>query len=208
MSLELLGHICRQSVQTRNSRFNLTLVLLAGKAVATATTVAKKKSLLIATPAKMKMHLTMLLPQGLHVIFCQQVRKFLSWLELLVSLQADVLDDGCSLPPPSTPSLGLRMFYSPPTNADALRMMEKSFEPNAYLIEGRQARAVNKGVCHSAFLISQQQGLSLQNPITPDNYYPVCPLESLVLTDHSSHRHTCTYVRAHTCINKKVACRV
>lgn len=92
-------------------------------------------------------------------------------------------------------------FYSPHKCRSS--QDEKSFELNAYLIEGRQAWAVNKRAYHSAFLISQQQGLSLQDPVTPDNYYPVCPLESFVLTDHSSHKHTCTYVHAHTRVNKK-----
>lgn len=152
----------------------MTCVSFAGEAVAAAAAVAKKKkkkcSLLIATPAKMKMHPPMLLPQGLHVIswHCQQVRKFLPRLELFwSSLQADVLDDGCSLflHLPRPRSLGLRVFIFflfPPTNADALGMMQKGFEPNAYLIEGRQARAVNKRVCHSC--LSHQSAVRLISP--------------------------------------------
>lgn len=173
----------------------MAFVALATKAVATAATVAKE-ALLIDSPAKIKIHPAMLLPQGLDMISscCQQVWKFPSSLELLAPLQADVWCDGRSRP--SAPSLGLRIFILP-TNAETLRMMEKSFEPNAYLIEGRQSRAVNTPACHSAFLISQQEGLSLQDPITPDNYYPVCPVESFVLTDHSSHRHAHIYAHTH-----------
>lgn len=38
-----------------------------------------------------------------------------------------------------------------------------------------------------------------KNPIIPDNYYPACPLELSVLTDHSSLRGNChTHINAHT----------
>lgn len=52
----------------------MTFVLLAGKAVATAATVAKE-ALLIDRPAKIKIHSAMLLPQSLKMIssYCQQV---------------------------------------------------------------------------------------------------------------------------------------
>lgn len=88
----------------------------------------------------------------------------------------------------------------------AHRLTVKCFEYNAYVCPHRQATAVSKlNMQIILFSPSVSNRVYLpKNPIIPDNYYPVSPLEFSTLTDHSSLRGNSSPVsqtHTQTCIN-------
>lgn len=84
-----------------------------------------------------------------NVSYCQQVWFFAQKFSVITCsfgwTSTLTMFDDCSLSHDLVNlSLGLSIFILP-TNAEALGMMEKRFELNAYLLEGREAQPVNKG---------------------------------------------------------------